>query len=601
MSLPRFPERYTQIEALASTPLERTFRAFDTLLQREVLLRLPAEAAWAGWSVDTRTRLLREAQSLAKVQHEGAESVLWVEETQDGLLVVQALPSGERLADHLKQGPMGVEAVVDLGVRLGEALAAVHYAGIVHRGIGPDAVRLRADGRPVLGGFHFAKAVDQTGGGSSLNHGLRRKSAKEEDAVWLPAYSAPEQLQGKKADARADVYALGCLLFRCLAGHDPLPSGDGAQMPDVRSVRPEVPKALAEVLRRCMLAEKTARFPTAQSVVEALKELRQAKAAPGSRRSMLAAAVAAVAVVGIGAVLWPEEKTGVDDNGGRAELGNAGAVASTSGTHYSSSYARGHALLIGIGEGYDGVSHAKLKGPRTEVLAVKDRLMKNHPELWNEGSIELLLDGDATKAAVYAKIEDVRKKAKADDAVLIYFAGHGLPKPNTNRYFLVCADARSKQVLNGNEDGFFDGAELDFTGNGRLAAKHVLVVADCCYSGRLFPEPAAAGERGRPVEQGVVGPKLELPFLCDPVVEFLGSSSSDETAKDAKDGDLSRFCRAFLAGITPTESGPRYVTARQLAVLTEQALVDPSRGYEQSPSYGKAQGKGQFVFWLKTK
>lgn len=599
MSLPRFPERYTQIEALASTPLERTFRAFDTLLQREVLLRLPAEEAWAGWSVDTRTRLLREAQSLAKVQHEGAESVLWVEETPDGLLVVQALPSGERLADHLKPGPMGVEAVVDLGVRLGEALAAVHYAGIVHRGIGPDAVRLRADGRPVLGGFHFAKAVDQTGGGSSLNHGLRRKSAKEEDAVWLPAYSAPEQLQGKKADARADVYALGCLLFRCLAGHDPLPSGDGAQMPDVRSVRPEVPKGLAEVLRRCMLAEKTARFPTAQSVVEALKELRQAKGAQGSRRSVLAAAVAAVVMVGIGAALWPEgEKPSSDDN--ITQKGGGPQVHASEAPRYSASYARGHALLIGIGTGYDGVSHPRLHGPALEVAAVKKRLMENHPDLWNEKSIHMLLDGEASKKAVHDQIRRIKQSAGPDDAVLIYFAGHGQKKPDTNRYFLVCADAKSEQVPL-DEIGFFDRQELDFTGEGRMPAKHVLVVADCCFSGRLFPETDRDADRGRPGDAPAPKSRLELAYLEKPVVEFLGSSSPDETAKDSKLGELSRFCRAFLEGITPTETGSPYVTARQLAGFIESKLVDPAKSIDQFPCYKRVSGSGQFVFWLKTK
>ncbi|MEQ1632828.1 MAG: caspase family protein, partial [Planctomycetota bacterium] len=458
------------------------------------------------------------------------------------------------------------------------------------------AVWILPNGRARLGAFHFAKALDARLGGSSLNHGLRKKSGAGEEAVWLPPYSAPEQLAGKSADARADVFALGCLLFRCLTGHDPLLAVEGGQMPDVRSARKDVPKAVADVVRRCMLVEKTARFPTAQAVAEALEAVKAPVSGGGSsgtsRRAVLGAAGVAVAGV-LGVALWPSR----DIDPLHRDAPNPHS-SDTATADLKDSYTRGHALLVGVSQAYDVRFYPKLKGPVSEIEAVKQRLMQTNGALWTESSIQILREEQATQKAVEDAIARIKRDAGPDDAVLIYFAGHGTPKAGTNRYFLVCADANSKDPGVAGSNGFLDKQELDFTGDGAMPAKHVLVVADCCYSGRLFA--VADADRGRPKPDSARDLTKVHPHLRRRVVEFLGSSS-DEPAKDAKSGELSKFCQAFLDELTPKGDGRCYVTARQMAGNIESKLVVPGAAVEQFPSYQKIAGSGQFVFFLPGK
>lgn len=600
MTLPRFPARFEQVEELSSTPLERTFRAVDTLLQREVLLRLPPVEAWSGWSADVRLRLLREAQALAKIQHDGVASVLWVEEIEDGLLVVQNPPAGERLGEALKHGAMTVDAVVDLGIELGRALAAVHFANVVHRGVGVDAVWILPNGRARLGAFHFAKALDARLGGSSLNHGLRKKSGADEEAAWLPPYSAPEQLAGKSADARADVFALGCLMFRCLTGHDPLLAVEGGQMPDVRSARKDVPKAVADVVRRCMLVEKTARFPTAQAVAEALEAGKVSGGGGGSssRRGVLSA-VAAVVLVG-GAAMWFGGGSGSDikiDRDSDSVAGHGGEY-ERSKVAYSRSYAKGHALLIGIGDRYRGTPYAPLVTPVAEVRAVAQRLKQVDPQLWTDASVEVLQEADATAKKIGDKLRRLQESAQKDDCILVYFAGHGQKLDGSDGYWLVANDAQDKYPSPAGSIGYV--ADTALTDLRNSEAKHVLVVLDCCYAGRVG-DRLFAGERdlGRAPEcdDDTSATKHELDYCSHRARQWLLSTSKDKTAADGTDG-LSPFCREFLAALTPLDPKVRYVTAgmvkEQIAARVKGAQLPVLREFD-------FEDNGTFVFFLPGK
>ena len=590
MSTPKFPSRFEQVEEIASTPLERSFRAFDKLMQREVVLRLPAVEAWSGWNADSRTRLLREAQALCKVQHDGILPVLWVDETEEGVLVVQPPSTGERLAEHVKQGPMSADAVIKLGVEVGEALAAVHYAGIVHRGIGLEAVWIQPNGKARLGAFTYAKAFDGKLGGSSLNHGLRKGADKSADAALLPPYPAPEQLAGRGADPRADVYALGCLMFRCLAGHDPLLSGDGMQMPDVRAARKDVPKALGEVIRRCMLVEKTARFPTAQAVVDALKAM-QVAAGGGSGSASKWAGLAAAALVAVGAVgflMMPE----------REERGSESSTAVTSTvpppSTLTGTYVKGHALLIGIGQAYERTKWQPLRTPANEIREVKAALMQADPVLWTESSIQTIVDEQASSDAINDAVERIKEQAQPEDCVFIYYAGHGAKLDKADAYWLVCNDAEGSLPRAGGSKGYLDcGLLADLQKSEYCKAKHVLVMLDSCHAGQ-FLAARAPGSRGiTPSRDKKAAVARQAEPCRHTAMEMIGSSTKDLASRDGMNG-MTDFCREFLDCLrSPDPHG--YRTASEIAERISKRL-----GSDQPPVFQslRLDPAGRFVFFV---
>ena len=152
---------------------------------------------WTRW-------VYREAVALARVKHPGLPRVFEVGEA-DGLpYMLMELVEGETLADRLQRGPLPCDLTLDLACQLADALRAVHEVGLVHRDVKPRNVILEAGNRARLVDFGFAAPVGSLGPRDSA--GTRR-------------YSAPEQFRSPdRVDARADLYALGRVLFECLTG-----------------------------------------------------------------------------------------------------------------------------------------------------------------------------------------------------------------------------------------------------------------------------------------------------------------------------------------------------------------------------------------------
>lgn len=584
------PPRLQVEELLMESPFERVFRAHDSLLQRDVMVKLPATQALATWSAPVRERLLREARALAKIRHPGIAAIHTVEETLEGPALVMDLPEGELLAERLQRGPLEIAEVVAIGIRLGEALAHVHLQGIVHRGVGPSAIRLFADGRVQLGLFTFAKEFGSRGHVSSLMHGHRMD---EQAARHLPDYSAPEQLAGQPADPRADVFALGCTLFRCLTGQDAFPPGrEHEPMPELRKLRREVPAALAEVVRKCTLHGKTARFPTAHAVVEALRATESAAGVGGVSRRSAVLLLLAAACVGVGA-FFVTRRVGVDSDLRGFDAAREGDFENRYAKSYAGDYAHVLGLFVGIGTAYGDRAFSALRNPVGEVEAVTKQLAENDPKWAAPGAIRKLLDHDATKEGIVAAMHDIQEKATADDGVLFYFAGHG---SNDGAIFgIAAADAAS---ANPDDAGFLRRERLlNFVT--RCRAKHVLVILDCCHAGAVFDFGASRGAvAGRP--PGRVEPAdWRMQHFSR---EFLCSAGKDEAARDGV--VRSPFCEALLQQLTKTV-GPGespYLPARYLGSDIARAL-EPSNhraGPLQMPEIRPMlQQEGSFLFRLK--
>jgi hypothetical protein len=585
--VPPLPQRFESIEPVGTTPFERTFVAFDNVLQRRVQLVLPT-SGWDGWSLTARDRLLREARAMARIKHEGVAPVHWVEETGAGPLLVLDLPEGEPLGDRLSRGPLGVDETRELGIQLAAALAAVHYQSIVHRGIGPQTVHMLADGRVRIGAFTFAKEFDHRVP-SSIDHHRR---CEPKVAAHMPAYPAPEQFKRRGADPRADVYALGCLMFRCLTGVDPPTGQDGAHDADreLRRRRRDVPKDFAEVVRRCRLPDPTARYPTAQAVAEALMATR-----PGARpgrpaltRRVIAAGAGALGIIVLAQQLLPRDSHG----GGRTPV--PGPLPAPGQAAYGDTYRRCHALLIGISD-YSRTEYRSLITPSREVREVRQRLLALGPQ-WQVEDIRLLADEKhgATSCDILSAIRELEQPDKVDkeDAVLFYFAGHG--QEDTAQFSLIAADAIGKDPDSGGNGFIRNGCIKSFMET--CPAKHMLLVLDCCDAAallRFIPEPPVVGPQPAPCSEN----------LRYRVRQIIAASACDEKAQDGPapaDDNLPLFARSVLAALDPAGAcfaAGDCVTTRTLWLDVAGVMdKETTRHRKQTPVLSPSAGPS-FVFF----
>ncbi len=216
-------------------------------------------------------RFFAEARSVNMIQHDGIVNVLALAHLPDGRpYIVMEYIGGASLSHWMRSG-IGARRVLGMGIEILDALAAAHAQGIVHRDLKPDNVMVTPEGRVKLLDFGIAKLRVQ---GEESQH-LTNTGA----VLGTPTYMSPEQALSRPADARADLYSFGVLLYQGLAGHVPF-KGDSlfellqqhvtVPAPSIATVRSDLPEALARVLART-LAKNPAERP--QSALELRSEL----------------------------------------------------------------------------------------------------------------------------------------------------------------------------------------------------------------------------------------------------------------------------------------------------------------------------------------
>ena len=199
-------------EALGSGGMGVVYRADDTRLHRVVALKflLPHY----NLDVSAKARFLREAHAAAALDHPNLCTIHEVGTSDEGwLFLAMALYPGETLRARLiRDGPIGVRESLEIARQIAEGLQAAHAAGIVHRDLKPGNVMLLPDGTVRILDFGLAKARDQSRSEAGVRFGT-------------VSYMAPEQVSGQDVDARADLWALGVVLYEMLTGRKPF-SGD---------------------------------------------------------------------------------------------------------------------------------------------------------------------------------------------------------------------------------------------------------------------------------------------------------------------------------------------------------------------------------------
>ncbi len=224
--------------------------------------------------VDT-ARFAREARVLGGLCHPGVVRYIDHGRSDDGdAYIVMEWLDGEDLGERLARSGISMNETVALGLRVADALAAVHAAGLVHRDIKPGNIFLPGRRAAEARIIDFGLVRGDTSGTTVTGTGL---------VVGTPAYMAPEQARGQRSiDGRADVFSLGAVLFKCFAGRAPF---EGASVmavltkvvieeaPLLRALRPEVPEAIEALVARMLSKDPAHRFQSAARVAEALLAL----------------------------------------------------------------------------------------------------------------------------------------------------------------------------------------------------------------------------------------------------------------------------------------------------------------------------------------
>ncbi len=278
---------YEIIAPLGAGGMGEVYRARDPRLARDVAIKVLPQHLSANPEV--RSRFEREAKTVSGLNHPNICTLFDVgSEGETGYLVMELI-EGETLAERLKKGPLPVAEMLRLGAQIADALDRAHRAGIVHRDLKPGNVMITR-GNAKLMDFGLARATGMAGtaGGSGATVAALTQSPTAAHALTAEGtlvgtfqYMSPEQLEGKEADARSDLWALGCVLYEMATGRrafegrsqasliaailerEPAPVGEppsGAPP----SIGP--PQGLDRLIRACLAKDPDERLQTAHDV-----------------------------------------------------------------------------------------------------------------------------------------------------------------------------------------------------------------------------------------------------------------------------------------------------------------------------------------------
>jgi serine/threonine protein kinase len=317
-----------QIEStLGGGGMGDVYRARDTRLQRDVAIKVLA--GHVAHRADLRERFEREARTIAALNHPHI-CVVYDVGHQDGIdfLVMEYL-EGETLAQRLKRGPLPLADVLRLGAEIGDALDKAHRKGVTHRDLKPANILLTKTGAKLL---DFGLAKLRPAASSPEDQPTQGDPITAEGTILgTMHYMSPEQLEGKEADARSDIFSFGAVLYEMATGKRAFDGKSQASViaaimasePSAMSaIQPMTPAPLDRLVRKCLRKDPDERWQSAHDITDELRWIGESSTATSvpsissppashwrrrwgaSRIGAMAAAVIVLAVVAV-VIAWP--------------------------------------------------------------------------------------------------------------------------------------------------------------------------------------------------------------------------------------------------------------------------------------------------------
>jgi serine/threonine-protein kinase len=266
---------YKVVQKLGEGGMGVVYKAEDLKLGRAVALKfLPSHLIESD---EHKARFLHEARAAALLDHPNICTVYEIDEADGRTFLAMACLEGETLKHKIAARPLPLKEALDIAIQIGQGLQAAHEKGIVHRDIKPANIMITPQGQVKIMDFGLAQLSDRT------------KLTASGMKLGTPAYMSPEQTEGKPADGRSDIWALGVVLYEMISGHVPFPGETEAAVahailrtePEpLTAVRSGVPIELDHILAKTLAKEPSERY---QHIDDLLVDLRKCDAPRTSR------------------------------------------------------------------------------------------------------------------------------------------------------------------------------------------------------------------------------------------------------------------------------------------------------------------------------
>src|SRR5512139_1314706 len=307
---------YEVLNLLGSGGMGEVYLARDTRLDRTVAIKVLQ--GHLAVSAETRQRFEREARVISSLNHPNICTLYDIGHLEGMDYLVMEHIEGESLADRLARGPLPLPELLRIGVEIADALDRAHRQGLVHRDLKPGNIMLTKTGAKLLD-FGLARATGLSAAPGDLSSPtMSRPLTAEGTIVGTYQYMAPEQLEGREADARSDLFSLGAVLYEMATGKRAFEGRSQASL--IASILKEAPKpisaivsvapaALDRVVLRCLEKDPDDRYQTARDVLLELKWIADMGSRAGvpapvaARRKSRERLAWALASVGIAAAL----------------------------------------------------------------------------------------------------------------------------------------------------------------------------------------------------------------------------------------------------------------------------------------------------------
>ncbi len=326
---------YEILGQIGAGGMGEVYRARDTRLERTVAVKVLAPHLSA--SAEVRQRFEREAKTISQLSHPHICALHDVGREGDTEYLVMEYLEGQTLSERLVRGPLHLEQTLRYGVEIADALDRAHRQGIVHRDLKPSNVMLTKSGVKLLD-FGLAKAFErpldaaERGQAAAGQHPTAKNGltaiptvaatphlTQEGTILGTFQYMAPEQLEGRDADARTDIFALGAVLYEMATGKKAFSGSTQASLisailrdepPPISQLQPMSPPALDRVVKACLAKDPEDRWQSAGDVAKELRWISEGSSssaggavAPGPRRGLWRALPWAVAAIAFLAAL----------------------------------------------------------------------------------------------------------------------------------------------------------------------------------------------------------------------------------------------------------------------------------------------------------
>ena len=269
---------YEILSPLGAGGMGEVYKAKDTRLERTVAVKVLPQHLSS--SLEVRQRFEREAKTISQLSHPHICALYDVGSEGENEYLVMELLEGQTLSERLAKGPLPLEQTLRFAVEMADALDKAHRQGIVHRDLKPANVMLTRSGVKLLD-FGLAKAMTPAAQQSSLTALPTQQGLTQEGTILGTfQYMAPEQLEGREADGRTDIFAFGSVLYEMVTGQKAFAGASQASLissilrdepKSVSQVQPTSPPALDRIVRTCLAKDPEERW---QSASDLKRELR---------------------------------------------------------------------------------------------------------------------------------------------------------------------------------------------------------------------------------------------------------------------------------------------------------------------------------------